>query len=166
MKQSVINLIERLFNASRLVGDDMFWTVLALALVIASIHLLAMLVTRWGERSITPKALFFSLLVHGACGFALVTIQRQPALMQAAIDEPMPIPIKEIFVRGEDEFLSSEKGNSPVWEKPPEVTTAPLIRSERVPTSSEPDRSEAPERQSEALAPPRVELADIANLPD
>ena len=56
MKDALYNLLTRLLAGSGLTPDDLLWGVLFGALMLAIIHLLTMLVTRWGDHRATGPA--------------------------------------------------------------------------------------------------------------
>ena len=57
--------------------------------VVASMHLFAMLGTQWGHRKVTGKALMFSLGIHASliCGVVALIPEYQPQLFRTAFEE-------------------------------------------------------------------------------
>ena len=79
MKHAV-DFIHRFLQGNRVEPDEVLWAILVSAFVFASIHLVTMFLTRWGDRRVTGKALFFSLLLHFGLFMAVVTIPVPPGI--------------------------------------------------------------------------------------
>ena len=62
---------------------------LCVGVVVASMHLFAMLGTQWGHRKVTGKALIFSLGIHASLIFGVVAMipEYQPQLIRSAFEE-------------------------------------------------------------------------------
>lgn len=156
--------------------ETVLWSGLATALALAMLHLVTMLVTKWGDRSLGWKSLVFSLLVHLSCLFGLVAVN-PPEYLSAAKETEREVVPREQFIAiepridpaGADEPVNlptTAKGNTRVWEKLPEAPNQELIRTTR--SAAEMKPSEGPERRPEPLTAPDVpnDVADRSALPD
>ncbi|RMG33418.1 MAG: hypothetical protein D6725_15825, partial [Planctomycetota bacterium] len=144
--------VSNLLGISRAVTEEILWSLLLLGLVAACVQLVTMLVSQWGERDLTWKALLFSLLVHLSCGAGMVAVSRPPSLARyRQVEEP--VPVHRIFVAGEETARLEAKGNrlrrirqtEPV---PPRLTRRAQL-SPSIPAPS-------PERTVAELQPPEV----------
>ena len=63
--------------------------------VVASMHLFAMLGTQWGNRRVTGKALIFSLGIHASliCAVIAMIPEYQPQWIRSAFDENPPVDV-------------------------------------------------------------------------
>ena len=63
--------------------------------VVASMHLFAMLGTQWGNRRVTGKALIFSLGIHASLIFAVIAMipEYQPQWIRSAFDENLSVDV-------------------------------------------------------------------------
>jgi hypothetical protein len=63
--------------------------------VVASMHLFAMLATQWGNRRVTGKALIFSLGIHGSLIFGVVALipEYQPRFIRTLFDEEHAVDV-------------------------------------------------------------------------
>ncbi len=153
--------------------QTVLWSGLATGLGLATLHLLTMLVTRWGDRSIGWKSLVCSVLVHVSCVFGLVTINPPEHLRPASANAEEEVePLVQIQTvaesRGASDFAekiaSSQSGNTPVWEKLPNAPDQELMRTNRSAAKLVP--LEGPERQPGTLTAPDLQVADNTALPD
>jgi Prenyltransferase and squalene oxidase repeat len=158
-------------RAARLAGltreqfDQTLWIVLLAGALLSLLYLVVMLVTRWGDRHASSKALMFSLLAHLVFVIAWVTMTRNLVFVAAAIDEePPPVHVREILVESDEPVELPLTGNTPVWEQPPEPLQAELARLDRELPEFEPPRS--PERRPEEPAPPEYDLPELSTRPD
>ena len=62
----VADAVHRFLEGNRLEPKEVLWALLIVAFLFASVHLVTMLLTRWGDRRVTGKALLFSLMLHFA----------------------------------------------------------------------------------------------------
>ena len=156
--------------------ETVLWSTLATALALAMLHLITMLVTKWGDKSLGWKSLVFSLLVHLSCMFGLVAVNPPESLAPANAADREPLP-RERFIKiqpqydpaGTDEPVNlptTAKGNTRVWEKLPDAPGQELVRTTRSPLELKP--SEGPERRPEPLTAPDIpnDVADRSALPD
>ena len=110
--------------------ETVLWSALATALALAMLHLITMLVTKWGDKSLGGKSLVFSLLIHLSCMFGLVAVNPPESLTTAKADDAEPLPRDRVIQiqpqfdpAGADEPVSlptTAKGNTRVWEKLPD----------------------------------------------
>ena len=70
--------IGELLGTSPDIAAKVLWGCLLAGLFCASIHLVTMLVTRWGDNDPSQKSLVFSILVHVSCALGLVAISPPP----------------------------------------------------------------------------------------
>jgi len=139
---------------------------LCFGFVLASAHLLTMLGTRWGKRRVSLKALAFSLAVHVslACGIialwpetesvGAMTFARteQPQEQRFRIEQLLNEPVPDSPV---------EEGNTPVWERLPDVRPQ---EHERTPLDFVPREDAPPPRPArEEMA--RLEQPELTPLP-
>lgn len=130
-------------------------------LAFAGVHLLTMLLTRWGDNRASTKALAFSAFVHVACLAALAFLTRSEVSL-ASIIKPDE---RELDVRivSDERAEPSEQGNTPIWEKIP-TADPEFARENRLPVDSTP--LEGPERTPDELTRPDVKLPDAPIPPD
>ena len=142
--------------------ERILWTALLIGLIFASIHLLTMLVTRWGDNDPTSKSLIFSVLVHLSCAFGLVAVS--PAESKPDLtDEDEKFEVQQLIVEGNERIELDKTGNTPFWEAIQEKAEQELSRIDR---SMEIVPLEGPERRNEPQAPPDVTVPDLTTLPD
>ena len=55
-------------------GPLILWAGLLGSLLFATVHLLTMLITSWGDRRASSKSLLFSLLIHLCCALGVVVV--------------------------------------------------------------------------------------------
>ncbi|HLQ44538.1 MAG TPA: hypothetical protein VK137_07415 [Planctomycetaceae bacterium] len=148
--------------------EIILWSSLATGLGLASLHLITMLVTRWGDRSIGWKSLVFSLMVHLSCLFGLVAInppgQLIPANGAEQSDNEQRFEIHAKFTNADESVVLPKSGNTRVWEKLPDAPYQELIRTSR--SAAEMQPVEGPPRNQEPLTAPDIQLADKTALPD
>lgn len=143
--------------------DELLWGGLLVGLIAAAIHLVTMLVTRWGDSNPTGKSLLCSILLHVSCALGLVVVNPPESPERLQLDEK-PFQVQPL-PESEDEHQAKRSGNRPVWERPPESPEQRPTRMERV--LEEMPLTEPPERRPEK---PRMvadlDLPDLANLPE
>jgi len=160
--QTFSNLVQRFAAGDELSRDEILWAVLVVGMIFASVHLLTMLITRWGDHKATTKSLIFSVLVHFSCGLGMLSMQVPEPPPQP--EKPPPEVAQRIFVEGEERVESKESGNTPIFRQPVEVAKIPLSRQERTPLETLP--AAAPERKSEEPLAPDLSLPDLVTQPD
>ncbi|MBW3543535.1 MAG: hypothetical protein KY476_25060 [Planctomycetes bacterium] len=143
--------------------DNALWLTLLAGLVLSALHLLTMLVTRWGDRNASSKALIFSFLLHLSCaaGWVAFTPPERPAQPP---ELPPSFQVQELRDESDRPVEDRRDGNTPVWEQPPAPADTQLARAEqRLPELKPP---ESPERLPEELTRPEVDLPDLPTRPD
>lgn len=139
------------------------WGMLLAGMVCATIHLLTMLVTRWGDSDPSQKSLIFSILVHISCAVGLVAISPPVTVPQTAAAE-VPVNVKRTLVNADESKSRSEPGNTPAWQQLPEPAPEPV---DRLPlASAELKPPAAPERQAERLEPAGPQVPDLVQRPE
>jgi hypothetical protein len=152
-----INLQEQVSAAWELMAailQPALWMLLLVAFVLASAHLLTMLGTRWGDRRVSTKALFFSIVVHLSLGLGVVAMipEYRQHILSLGLDAPAPIEVELDPVAPElpDTLASAE---TPVWNRMPTTTPRDVARS--VPDDVPRPLPPANERRSP------IQLADV-----
>ncbi len=162
---AAIDTVERLAELFAVPTESMqkfLVGVLLAGLVLASIHLLTMLVTRWGDRASTSKSLIFSVIVHLSCAFGVVAVSPSEPLAESPEEER--IVVRNLVIESDDDVELDEQGNTPIWEKLPDPMQQPLTRAER--TIREVDPPDGPERRPEPLTEPDEDMPDLQPMPD
>lgn len=129
-------------------------------MVVASMHLFAMLGTQWGNRRVTGKALIFSLAIHACliCGVIALIPEYQPVSTAASFEEDDSVEITNDITSEtsavETERTSAEATRQP-WEK---IPTSLAVSAERT-------EVEIPEAAPVAITPvgerPPTEAVDV-----
>ena len=76
----LVNAVDRFLQGNRLEPKEVLGGLLVFAFLFASIHLVTMFLTRWGDRRVTGKALLFSLLLHFAFLVGVVAVPHAPGI--------------------------------------------------------------------------------------
>lgn len=164
----VVDQIAELLGQPIEIVETVLWSGLATGLFLATLHLLTMLVTRWGDRSITWKSLMFSVLVHLSCLFGLVALNppdRTPPVQAAEQNQrKQEFELHAVLAEADEQRSAPQAGNTRVWEKLPDAPDQDLIRTSR--SHAEQMPVEGPERRAEPLTAPDVQVTDKAALPD
>lgn len=170
MREKVTELLTPLLSGSRMSPEQFLWTALVIGLILASIHLITMLVTRWGNRGITTKSLIFSIIVHLSCVFGLVAVEAPANVVPAGGREEEPetvIRLRQVAADSADseEAEQNSPDSTPVWEKLLEPEPAEIARMDSLPApelaSIENSRSPA-----EPESPPPIEVPPPTSLPE
>ena len=147
--------------------EKIFWGCLLVGLVCATLHLVTMLVTRWGDDDPSRKSFLFSVLVHVSCALGLVAVS--PPL--AVPDDVVPEVTVEVDADVEHQLVDSDEtvpepdpGNTPVWQQVPEPERRSVDRIS--PTPPELDELATPDRRPEETERVEPELADVKLKPD
>lgn len=119
------NEFYRQLVAGELVSKDVIWWVLLGGMIFAGLHLVVMLITRWGDHQATVKSLIFSILVHLSCGIGFVTL---PSLSSHVADSNQPSDQTEEQKEKEEEKEPQEKV------KPFQFRNVQFVGSETFPT--------------------------------
>lgn len=131
----------------------------------ATFTLMRMLVTRWGDSRVTMKAVVLSLLVHLVAGLWTTTVKI--ATVSLAPYKRDSVPIRRLVKENVQQEHHSEhkaKGNTPIWEKLPAPQREEMARLDKVPQELMPLK--APDKQTQTLETPAVELPDLPQEPD
>ncbi len=161
----VVEWIAALFDAESASVERVLWYALVVGLVFASIHLVTMFVTRWGDGDATSKSLIFSVLVHISCLFGAVTLKvTEETRADVSHKEELPPVEVSLFVDADERRVLDEKGNTPVWDELTKPMERELTRMNA--TSRELQPVEGPERRPEELTPPDMDVPDLRQLPD
>tara|TARA_R110002095_G_scaffold210856_1_gene198405 strand:- start:10548 stop:12797 length:2250 start_codon:yes stop_codon:yes gene_type:complete len=171
MQNRIHNLLEQILAGRDISFDQILWGVLILAAIFASIHLLSMLVTRWGDKNASSKALLFSIIVHLSLSLGVVTFW--PDYAPKSIAETHPdqeqIEIKQILAESTETIENRQTGNTPVWEKitnpeKQELSRIDLTRPEFTPLVAPPEKKQ-PQEISEMPMPDIVSKTDLPVTP-
>jgi hypothetical protein len=153
--------VSRVIDLLLTILQPIFWVALCLGFVLAGAHFLTMLATRWGERRVSGKALFFSLAVHLSivCGvIALIPEYRQRLLQFIDPDQQEPIRIRTVVYEAERDTPEDVSGNTPIWDQLAKADVEDLTRFDKTMQTFEPDAGPQPQ-------PEEVQL-DQRVLPD
>jgi len=171
MNNRIHNLIEKILAGREMTFEQILWGFLILAAIFASIHLLSMLVTRWGDRNASSKALLFSIIVHLSLSLGVVTFWPEQATKSLVKTKPEQEndDITLNLAESTETIKNKLSGNSPVWEKltPPqkqELSRIDLSRPEFTPLSAPPEK-EQPQEISETPMPDVVSKSDLPVTP-
>jgi len=155
--------IGELLGISPDIAAKVLWGCLLTGLFCASIHLVTMLVTRWGDNDPSQKSLVFSILVHISCALGLVAVSPPPAVsdVQAPAVE---VDVEHQLVEADELNPETDSGNTPVWQQLPEPERRPVDRISPAP----PELTELTTPVREAKETNRVEpeLKDVPQMPD
>ncbi|MFV0446176.1 MAG: prenyltransferase/squalene oxidase repeat-containing protein [Planctomycetaceae bacterium] len=140
------------------------WLLLCIGFVLASAHLLTMLGTRWGDRRVSPKALFFSIAIHLSLGVALVALipEYRQHMLSLGVEEPPAVEVELIATIKTAQDAGEPLRARPAWERLPEQPRLPINRSEVTPPTPEPQPT--PDRRS-AIQFAAVRPVESATLP-
>jgi hypothetical protein len=164
MQDTLQDVIRRIQSGSQLTIEETLWIGLCGGLVFATLHLLTMLATRWGDRNATAKSLIFSILVHLSCSLGVVAFHPTPqvALPRDATLERMEV--RQIVVDGEEHVPSEQQGNTPIDQRLTDPIEQQIARSEHMPLDLQP--LELPERREFEETPlPTPDLPDLMDDP-
>jgi len=158
-----VQTIGELLGISPDIAAKVLWGCLLAGLFCASIHLVTMLVTRWGDNDPSQKSLVFSILVHVSCALGLVAISPPPAISEVQTPE-VEVDVEHQLVEADELNPEPEPGNTPVWQQLPETEQRPI---ERVPVAP-PELTElaTPERVTEETERVEPELKDVPQVLD
>jgi len=159
----VAQRIGNLLGISPGIAAMVLWGCLLAGLLCASIHLVSMLVTRWGDNDPSQKSLVFSILVHVSCALGLVAISPPPVVSE--VQSPVvEVDVAHQLVEADELNPEPDAGNTPVWQQLPEMEQRPV---ERIPlTAAEMAESTSPERVAEETDRVEPELKDVPLVPD
>jgi hypothetical protein len=145
--------------------ETVLWGVLIAGLAFSILHLLTMLVTRWGDSNAMSKSLIFSVLVHVSCTFGLVAVSPPMSMPEQDPEErDQTVLIHEFLLEAEEKVETEQSGNTPVFQKLSEVSEVKPTRGDRTPL--EPQQLANPERQPKKPIIPEENLSDHPSLPN
>ena len=139
------------------------WVALMAGMLFATVHFIIMMVTRWGDSDPTRKALMFSVLLHLSLAFGAVAVSPPAPIFDSAEEEEKTI-VREVRIENEEHVQLKQKGNTRIWEKPPEAPDQQIARTDRAPLDFKP--LEGPERKPGPLTMPDLELPDMTKNPE
>jgi len=152
MDYSFTSILYRLFTGGGITPDErswLLWIVLVIALAFATIHLLTMLVTRWGDRNTSSKSFLFSLLIHASLSLSVVVIHPPDVDLNGGAVPEKQIQIRKLVNEADEQIRKNETGNVPFWDQ---VVNRPDQKRER--TDREPFKE--PEPQNPERLPEQV----------
>ncbi|MCA9116119.1 MAG: hypothetical protein KDA79_13610, partial [Planctomycetaceae bacterium] len=159
MIQTLSDLLSRLILETGLSGEEILRLLLLFALAFAGLHLLTMLVTRWGDTQATTKSLLFSVLAH--CVFFSGVVLLQP------VPPPLPpeteAPVEVTLVEADEANPQKQRGNTPDRNLQTRSDLTSLTRTPRI--IREPEPLQTPERTAGPITPPELSRPDLPSLP-
>jgi Squalene-hopene cyclase C-terminal domain len=170
MKQHAVDFMHRFLQGNRVEPDEVLWAILISAFVFASVHLVTMFVTRWGDRRVTGKALLFSLLLHFGLLMAVVTIPVPPGIPGGGPEDPNGkdnehrVVIHSISDSAEREGRDDKTaGKTAVWDRLAPTDFAKTLG----PKPKEPAATpQTVDRLEERRKAPDLKTPDLASLPE
>jgi len=154
--------VTRVIDLLLTILQPVFWVALCLGFVLAGAHFLTMLATRWGERRVSGKALFFSLAVHLSIGcgiIALIPEYRHRLLQFIEPEQQEPIRIRTVIYEADQETPEDPSGNTPIWDQLAKADVEDPTRFDKTTQAFEPDT--APEPQPEEVELEQRMLPDV-----
>ncbi|MEZ6064845.1 MAG: hypothetical protein R3B90_03860 [Planctomycetaceae bacterium] len=134
--------------------QPVLWMLLLVGFVLASAHLLTMLGTRWGDRRVSPKALFFSIAVHLSLGVAVIAMIPEYRRHVLSLGEVAPPPIEvELLTPDQTPVELASAGRTAAWDRIPAAMSLQPTRQD-IPPADLPD-AQPDERRSP------IQLADV-----
>ncbi len=152
--------------------------------VVASIHLLSMFSTRWGDKRVSTKALFFSVGLHATllCGVIAMIPEYRPRVVVTSFLPEDGVQVDSIADAVQTEFEAAQAGVSgrPIWDKvnakvtfdaprrsvpatpikPSELAHVETSRPDQTISLPEPVHNEAAPTPQEMTAPPPSPLVE------
>jgi len=160
-------ILSDLVGVSPHLVEKIFWGCLLTGLICASLHLVTMLVTRWGDDDPSRKSLIFSVLVHVSCALGLVAVSPPLAVPDDVVPEvkvEVDADVKHQLVDSDETIPEPDPGNTPVWQQVPEQEQRSIDRIS--PTLPELEELATPDRRPEETERVEPELADVEMKPD
>ncbi len=134
------------FNVSQQTAEQWVWGGLVLGFLFASVHLVTMLITSWGDHHASSKSLLFSLMLHLSSGAGVIILAPE-LIREQVVKDLEPIRIHDVIIAGERQTRIDKAGNTPIWESIPLDQKKEMTRQQREEFQTEP--SQAPERELE-----------------
>jgi hypothetical protein len=168
----LVNAVDRFLQGNRLEPKEVLGGLLVFAFLFASIHLVTMLLTRWGDRRVTGKALFFSLLLHFAFFVGIVAVPHPPSVPGGGPEDPdghedqHRVVIHSVIDQPQRESKDGKlQGNdTPVWDRLPAPKFGKLMGPQ--PNDSATVVPKDVKRTDEGPEPLSLKVPDLANLPE
>jgi hypothetical protein len=161
----------KLANLLLAIFQPVLVVLLCLGFVAASIHLLTMLGTKWGNRRVSSKAMFFSLAIHACLLIGLVALipehRRKVWALESSEDNQETRVAVSIARSGEDNPTPGAGGLLERLKRPSTPINSAFTRTDRAPDpfTEPPPEIQRPETTTElpdiapsSLAPPPVEV--------
>lgn len=129
--------------------QPLFWAVLAVGFVLASIHFVSMLATRWGDQRASGKSLAFSATVHVSVLIGIIALlpEYRPTWVAAAEQNEEPIQVRPMEVSEDLSPTSADVGDTAVWQQLQDTPEIEQVRSSRtIETRDEPTVAERKDR--------------------
>ncbi|OYW17486.1 MAG: hypothetical protein B7Z55_12435 [Planctomycetales bacterium 12-60-4] len=126
----------------------------------ATVQMLTMLATRWGDHHAMTKSFILSVLVHLCIGLGWATVVSAERVVVEPPGEPTPIPIRQVLIETPEEVSNPNSGNTPFWQKPLDVPEMELARAQR-----EIAPEELPDPERTVVEPPPSPKMDLAQFP-
>ena len=159
--------VDRLVDLLLTILQPLFWGVLCIGFVLAGAHFLTMLATRWGEKRVSSKALFFSMAVHFSMGCGLIALipeYRQQVLRFIDPEQDEPIKIRTVIFEADQTTPETESGNTPFWDQLAKADVEDPTRFDKTTEPFEPDM--APQPRPEPVVLEERPLPDVEPLRD
>ena len=139
---------------------------LVLCSIFATVHLISLWGTRYGDNNTLSKSFVLSLVLHGCFGLGWATVSDSYPHQSAGADhEPEQIPIN--FVGDVDSAPLNGTSNSPIWHSGPANSETSLTRDPRNVTRLGSDRTvddiASPQTNQTPLTPLPQELPDFVS---
>lgn len=160
----IVQWLAGVFEAPVETIERSLWGGLLAGLVFASIHLVTMFMTRWGDGHPTSKSLIFSILVHLSCAFGVVAVSPPPLRHKPDAAQERTV-LHSVVIEADEQVRKETSGNTPIWEQLPSAPDQELVRIDQSQMEFLP--LESPERDLDELpTPPVIDLPDLASVPD
>lgn len=146
-----------------LTRDELLWALLLVGLILATAHLVTLIVTRWGDTRVSSKSLVASIILHITCALGLVVVEPAPELTPVVPPADEQPELERVLVEPQDVLEDVQPGDSPFWDRvlQPDVTVARLDHPQPEPFVPEsPDRNQPVRRQYE------LDFPELPTLPD
>lgn len=159
MRETLNDLIRRVLSGSEFTVEELLWLILWAGLFFATVHLVTMLLTRWGDRHATAKSLIFSILIHLSCTFGVVTFQPTAQARSEVPRSEQRIEIRQLVVEEEIPPQRENPARVPLDRRMTDPIDRQLARTDPRPLELQP--LDQPQRQPEQLLPPQADLPDL-----
>ncbi len=160
MIRTIVNAVDSLLVGTGLDLTDLGRILAIAGFVFATIHLITILITRWGDHLAMLKAFLFSFAVHI---FALLFWWSLPepfATPVLAEDEPDRARTK-IQLEVDSPIPSKNSADKPVWERMTQPNTVEMARSEKQEAPTQPTEKLDRQRQETRLDPKRLAMTRL-----